>query len=395
MFNVVGDDMKNVKTISGITGRMVVVAALVLAAIAPSILAVVASAATATERSIALSNTSRGTQGVNYEVSFKAISNASAFVVKFCQNSPLISQECTAPAGFSAAGAASTTSGFTNVTGSANNVVVVGSVAASTTVPVSVVLSGINNPTAAGPIYARIVTFDNATNAGDYAGDNLAIAGSGPTGKVDEGGVAISITDTVGVSGVVLESMTFCVSGAAIADECVTTTPPVLRLGETVGSTIALTPNTVSTGSIYTQISTNAATGAVISLKSSATDCGGLKRAGAPTACDILPALDQGVTETEARFGVRTATATNTGLNPTGNLVPVTGSGYNDTDFVLNYTAGNTAGVTSTFGDKFLDTAGLPANGKNMELTFAASVTNNTPAGLYSTDLSMIATGKF
>lgn len=390
--------MKNVKTISGITGRMVVVAALVLAAIAPSILAVVASAATATERSIALSNTSRGTQGVNYEVSFKGVDAALAFAVKFCSNSPLISQTCTAPAGFNATGAVSVTPNYTDVTGSTNNFVVTGPVNALA--ETKVVVSQINNPEVAEVLYARIVTFTGADaaaaeeNAVAYANSNAAP--SDPlTGKVDEGAVAISITDTVGVSGVVLESMTFCVSGAAITDECKTTTPPVLRLGETVGSTIALTPNVVSTGSIHTQISTNAATGAVISLKSSALNCGGLLRAGAPTACDILPALQTGVTDAAASFGVRTAAATNTGTNPTGDLAPVAGSGYNDTTYALNYTTGNTAGVTSTFGDKFLDTAGLPANGKNMELTFAASVTNNTPAGLYSTDLSMIATGKF
>ncbi len=390
--------MKNVKTISGITGRMVVVAALVLAAIAPSILAVVASAATATERSIALSNTSRGTEGVNYEVSFKGVAAAESFAVKFCSNSPLISQACTAPAGFNATAAASVTPNYTDVTGSTNNVVVTGPVAAGA--ETKVVVSGINNPEVAEVLYARIVTFTGAdaaaaeANAVAYATSNAAPSDS-LTGKVDEGAVAISITDTVGVSGVVLESMTFCVSGAAITDECVTTTPPTLKLGETVGSTIALVPNTVSEGSIFTQISTNASTGAVISLKSSATDCGGLKRAGAPTACDILPALRTGVSDTAASFGVKTALATNTGTNPTGDLVPVEDSGYNNATYALNYAAGNTTGVTSTFGDKFLDTAGLPANGKNMELTFAASVTNNTPAGLYSTDLSMIATGKF
>jgi hypothetical protein len=30
-----------------------------------------------------------------------------------------------------------------------------------------------------------------------------------------------------------------------------------------------------------------------------------------------------------------------------------------------------------------------------MALTFGASVSNDTPAGLYATDLSLIATGKF
>lgn len=387
--DVVGDYMKHVRLFNGITGRVAVVAALLLAAVAPTFVATVASAAQATERSIALSSTSKSATNVSYEVKFKAAGGATAFVVDFCSNTPVIGQVCTAPAGFTSLSATTTTPGYTLGTNTANKVVVYKTVPFAAAENVTVVLNGITNPSStASPLYARIVTYVNNDGADDYTSEV-------PGTHVDEGGVAISITDTVAVSGTVLEAMTFCVSGDEIEADCTATTPPVLTLGETVGSTIALVPGVISTGSIYTQISTNAATGAVVSLKSSAVNCGGLLRAGDPTACDIAPAQLTGVSETDATFGVMAAPAADTGDSPNGTLQAVAASGYNGTTYALNYTTGNTAGVTSTFGDKFLDTDGAPANNKNMMLTFGVSVTNNTPAGLYSTDLSMIATGKF
>lgn len=129
-------------------------------------------------------------------------------------------------------------------------------------------------------------------------------------------------------------------------------------------------------------------------LKSS-TDCGGLKRINAEV-CDIAPALLGGVMPGQAAFGVKTAPATDTpGSDAFGAFQPVSGSGYNNTTYVLNYNEDRSTGVTSAFGDPFLDTAGVPASNKNVQLTFGASISDSTPAGEYSTALSMIATGKF
>lgn len=376
--------MNSIKLVNRQVGSVIAVAALLLATIVPAFVF----AAQVTQRSIALSNSSAAASGVSYQVKFTSEGAAGAFVLDFCSDSPVIGQTCTAPTGFSASAAASTTSGFTDVSAlDANTLVVTGTIGASS--DISVDLTGITNPSTAGPLYARIITYDTDTNADLY---NSTALGSG---NVDDGGLAISITSTVGVSGAVLESLTFCVSKAAPTANCGGTDAPVLQLGETVGDAVALSADVVSEGTINTQISTNAANGAVVRLKSSATDCGGLMRAGSPTACDILPALTGGIAAGDAKFGVKTASATGTGTNPNGTLQPVVGSGYNDTTYALNYIAGNATGVTSNFGDPFLDTNNLPVNNQNMALTFGVSVTNSTPAGLYSTDLSMIAVGKF
>ena len=356
-----------------------------------------ASAAQVSERSITLSSSAADANDLTYQVNFTSVQSAGAVVIDICENTPLFGEDCDTPNGFAFTGATVPTAGFTDESVlDANTLRVTGTVAAAT--PISFEITSVDNPTAAGTIYARIVTFDNATNADAYV-SNTAAEGAG--GVRDTGGVALSITPSIAVSGSVLESMTFCVSAAAPTLNCGGVTPPTLALGEDVGNgVIALTPTALSTGSIYTQISTNAASGAVVRLKSSTTGCGGLARAGAASfaaGCGIAPAGMGGtVAQNEAKFGVIAASAADpSGGAPSGTFRIANASGYSATLYKLNYVSGDATGVTSTYGDPFLDTNDAPINNRNMQLTFAASATNTTPAGKYSADLSMIATGKF
>lgn len=377
--------MNSIRLFKRQTGMIIASFALLFATVAPALV----SAAQVTTRSIQLSSSSVSATNVTYTVNFTAVQAAGAFVVQFCNNSPVLGQACTAPTGFTAVAAASVTSGFTSTSGTTNLVTVPGAIAANDNVSVNV--TGITNPSTTDPLYARIVTYANTTDAAGYTAANPDVVGV----HKDDGGVAIAITPTVGVSGAVLESLTFCVSKALPTAQCAGATAPVLQLGETTGSVVALSPDFVSTGILNTQISTNAAGGAIVRLKSE-TDCGGLKRGGAAI-CDIAPALTGGdIVAGQAKFGVKTAVATDTsGTTATGAFVPANGSTYNPTTYEFNYIAGNATGVTSTFGDPFLDTAGAPVNNKNVALTFGTSISSDTPAGLYSTQLSLIATGKF
>ena len=374
--------MNSFKILNRQVGLFAVVGALLLAVVIPAI----ASAAQLTERSIALSSPSKGATGVTYTIKFKASANAEGAVIDFCGNTPLVGQECTEPDGFAVTGATGTGVDVKDV----NTLAVTQAITAGN--EATITLANIKNPSAVGPFYARIVTY-STDNLGNYqAANNLG------TGVVDQGSASIIITDTIGVSGAVLESMTFCVAGNTIADGCTgSLQSPTLRLGEQVGDVIALIPNKASTGNIYTQITTNSATGAVVSLKSSTKGCGGLVRAG-ETNCDIDPSMGTDVTDddTEAKFGVKTgASAGGVGTFRPFQAQPQDTPFYSPTAFRMNWVVGDTTGVTSDFGDPFLDTAGAPATNKNMTLTFGASVTNQTPAGLYSANLSLIATGKF
>lgn len=365
-------------------GYLVVAAMVAVAVIVPGLV----SAAQVTQRSIGLSSSSAGASGVSYEAKFTIPSTSAsqgAFGIEFCSNTPDTDTTCTAPAGMVTTGATSTTSGFTTVTTpSANTIVAAGTIAASANIDVT--FDGITNPSAAGPLYARVGTYANATDAETDV--QLKTANS-----VDGGGVAISITPTIGVSGAVLESLTFCVASATITANCgdASSNLPTLKLGEPVGSTLALDSTHLSTGILYTQISTNAASGAAVYLKS-ATDCGGLKRVGA-TVCDIAPALTSTFAAGDAKFGVKTG-ASSTGVGANANGAIRAAGIYDSTNYKFNFVDATT-GVTGPLGDLILDTNNAPVNNQLMTLTFGASVSNSTPAGTYSTDLSLIATGKF
>lgn len=351
--------------------------ALLLAVIAPAVVVTHVFAAQATERSIALSSSSASASNVTYEVNFTTPSDASGgFVIDFCKNTPDPTVTCVAPDNFTAAGVATTDNGYSAAQGTGVNQVVV-TAAITHDEPVSVKLNGLQNPSTSGALYARVATF----NTGDQAT------------AIDQGSVAISITNTIGVSGSVLESMTFCVAGKQqIGDNCDTSAndPATLKLGETVGSVTALSSTAISTGQLYTQISTNAAGGAVVNLKSF-NDCGGLRRADVTT-CDIAPALGTGISAGDAKFGLTIGTPVGGG-NAKGTVAAA--GAYSSSVYKLNYASDKSSGVTSAIGDPILNTAGAPANNQNVPVTFGVSVSNNTPAGNYSTSLSMIATGKF
>ncbi|MGH7218484.1 MAG: hypothetical protein ACREGE_03540, partial [Candidatus Microsaccharimonas sp.] len=298
-------------------GSLFAVAALVLATVTPGLVPAFASAAQLTERSVQLSSSSKSATNVSYEATFTPTSAAGAVVFDFCEDSPLIGAACEAPAGFTVATATATsTSGAVTASQTTaavpNTVKVVGTFAAE---PVTITLSGVTNPSAAGALYVRIVTFAGGTaetNANAYTSEIPGV-------HSDDGGAAVSITDTVGVSAAVLETMTFCVSGGSIGADCSGTSPTALQLGEDSGSVKALDATKRSETSLYSQISTNAASGAVVNMKSSAENCGGLLLNGLAideedeaTKCYIKPATGTGEgllepTGAKALFGLTVA----------------------------------------------------------------------------------------
>lgn len=378
--------MQGIKTAT----RYAVALVLTVLLLSPSVISGFAVASMVSDRSITLSSSSVSSTGVTYKISFTSAGQAGTMAIDFCKNSPVFGHDCDTMPGFSAENATIETSGFSIHSSSAGRLVINGAIVESSQVTVEV--EGMSNPSESGTFYARIATYDTATNAAN------APVGELGDGSIDEGSVAMAITPTIGVSGIVPEAMTFCVSAKPIQANCGSVEPPTLKLGQDIGGgVVALAPGQISEGSVYVQISTNAINGGVIRLKSNAVDCGGLIRAGAPTACDIGPAGTSGIqTGGNALFGVKTSVATDSpGADTLGHLQPAEGSIYNNDKFAMNFVAGNDSGVTSTYGDPFIDTAGAPVNNKNMQLTFGAYITSDTPAGDYSARVSLIATGRF
>lgn len=349
-------------------------------------------------------------ESVQYTVRFTPEVNAGAFVIDFCNSAsgPVLGQDCTGPTAMDVSGAESATGGVTLSV--EEDVIDANTLVASKTmvagIEQEIVFTKITNPTATGVSYARIVTYTNLAGAEGYESDDPdAVA---PV--IDSGSVAMYFNNDITVSGTVLETLTFCVASVALTPACANAESNLasLRLGDEQGEDsgiFALTTGKIHEKSLFAQINTNAASGAVVRLRSSAA-CGGLIRAGTDI-CDIAPAPgpdpepeNAGFDDFDAAyFGVRLGTATSSAAsgstNAVGDLQAAAGSLYDNLKYKIGYVAGGASGVTSTLGDPFLDTAGAPATDQNMELIFGATVTNSTPAGTYSTDLSMIAVGKF
>lgn len=350
-------------------------AILVFGTLIPSLV----SAATVTSRSIALSSSVKGTASVTYKVVFTSPSSTKDFVLDFCDSAAL-GTTCNTPSGFDASSIATATSGY-SVTSNDTNTATVTLTSAGTSVDVE--LSGITNPTNAGVIYARITT---------YAGTSDYSSATALGTVQDDGGVAINITDGFGVSGRVAETMLFCASGSAsaIGTGCSTNvTSPNLTLG-----TNGVLSTTLSEGTIKTQISTNAANGAVVYLKSDAAGCGGLVREGTGTVasrCNITPVTGSAaaIANGTAKFGLRIGN-----LGGTGSTTARAGS-YDATNFFLNYVNGDASGVTGPYGDQIYTTGNAPINDGTADLTFGAAISGLTPAGNYKASMNLIATGTF
>lgn len=371
-------------------GRLATLAALSVATLGQAFMPALVSADQVSDRSVSLSSAVKDATDVTYNVTFTPVTSAAAFVVEFCSNSPLIGEACTAPADMDASGAGTSTAGAaisTTTAATANKVAVTATL--TNAVATTVAIDHIDNPSAAGTVYARIVTYDTDAHTANYASTDVG------AGAVDQGSVALSITDNMSVSGAVLESLEFCISAVTLDSNCANATTPTLSIGETTGTVKALTTEAVSTGTVYTLLSTNAVGGAVVSLKSSAANCGGLILAGktGATGCNITPLTAAAADfKGTAKFGVKLGAD----ITDAGSGALTHEGTYNDTTYYMGYDSSATpaTGVTSVYGDPVFSSAGY-ANKLPMSLTFGASVAPNTPAGRYSADLGLIATGTF
>jgi hypothetical protein len=384
--------MRSLRFMDRQAGNRLASAILLLTLVAPALLPAFASAADVTDRSVAISSSAASATSVNYDVKFTAGADADAFVLSFCSDSPLAGQTCTAPTDFDASGAATSSSGATIDSADANLVKITKDI--NDTDDIDVLLTGIDNPSVTGALYVRILTYVGTGNGSDY--DNYVAGGTVVGAPEETGGVALAITDGFGVAASVRESMTFCMASLAITADCANAAAnaPALDLGVDSGGTRALT-TAVSTGDVYVQMSTNAAHGAIVNLKSNATGCGGLMLFGDTTHCYIAPAASD-ITTGSGKFGLKLGTAASaSGAADSSGTLQAAGTGYSTSVYHLNAASDNSTGVTSTYGDTFLGSNSLPVNNKNMQVTFGAAASNSTPAGKYAATLNMIAAGTF
>jgi hypothetical protein len=233
-------------------------------------------------------------------------------------------------------------------------------------------VGGLTNPTTAPTqsFYARVYTYATGGATGFTPATTTGTAGTVPA-SVDFGGVALATTNQIVVTAKVMETLTFCVSGSSVAN-CSAPTSPSVNLGAGPNGTLDTTPATVS---VYSVLSTNATSGASVTLN------GDTLKSGTNS---IPPQTTNAAIGAGAnKFGVRVASA-GTGMTA---QAPYAAAGY-----ALDNNGAT--GTMSTFGQQILTTATQASNVAS-QYTYSAAAGATTPAGIYTANHSLVATGLF
>lgn len=412
----------NIKTnVFGRSVTAVVALALLVGTAAPALLGSKAFAAQVQTRSIKMSDSTPGASGVTYQLSFMNSPTATQeLVIEFCTDTPLVGATCdTTDTTHLPTLTGAAVSAGTLTTPATNQLHVKGlTISASSTFTLD--FTGVVNPTYTGTFYARLVTYDtaNAQTSDNYTG------GSNTGTYTDYGGFALTTVRQITVTARVMETLTFCVSGepidnatagsdAVVRSGCASAQTPSVDIGS--GTPKVLSAAQIDADSAWTQLSTNATGGAIIRMKATNTCAvAGLSSTGG-AACSIpgLPgsatngSVASAMTAGTAAFGlfVADSTATTGVANSTGGLV---NGDLNYNDGVNTNTAAPSSlfygmdrqsgtgaqGVMTVYGDPIAASAG-PVSQENNELVFAATSSLTTPAGIYTGNEILIATGTF
>lgn len=381
-------------TFDGLRRKATTLAAIVTALVTAGAVALpsLASADQVQSRSITISDSTPSATGVKYKVAFTtgATGTTQGIVLDFCGDTPIIGAACDTTSspttGLPSFTAASATLGsVTNMTGwsvssaTTTTVKLTSSTSIAAGTAVTFELNGITNMNVARSFYARVYTYASATP--DY------VSATSVGTKKDYGGFALSTANNISVSATVMETLTFCASGlvgAAAPTDCSAPTAPTVVLGTGTPQTIdanAVYDNSAGNSRSYMVLSTNASKGAAVSMKSNWT-CNGLSSDNGTT-CGI-PGAAGAIVAGTAGFGMKVGT----GTGSVGTLAPA--GSYSATTFHMGST-----GTATTYGDTIANTNNLPCSNMVSQLTFGATASLTTPAGIYSTNEDLIATGTF
>jgi len=344
--------------------------------LAPMLMGTALAAGQVTVRSIEMSDSSPSTTGVSYLVTFTPFTSLTHpdVIIDFCSNSPIIGDACTATAGTDVPNMSSASAGgswtLTTIGSNRGVKLTTSTVSFTASTPTTITLTGVVNPSATGSFYGRILTYTTGT-----AGANTSAS---PGSYTDYGGVALSTAHSIGITAKVMETLAFCVypddnGGGAGSGTCGNN--PDFTIGHTVGSTTVIDSSAVDTSLTDFTLSTNASGGATIRLKG---DTLKFSTNSIPAAGAAAITISAGT----AHFGVRVSTAGS--CTATSPYDGGSGSQY----------AFNTTNTTGTYGDGICSTAGA-VNNSVTKLTWAATASNTTPAGVYTSAEQLIATGTF
>jgi hypothetical protein len=323
-------------------------------------------AAPITTRSVTLSSSVGDATGVTYSLSTAALPTIGTAVksveILMCTT---VSGACTKPVGFAnnLSTLASQPTGLGAGTGWTVNAATDGSLrivnAANATNPsgvVAIVWNAVHNPTATNTtFYGRITTY----------------SGSGWTGALDTGTVALSTSAQIQVALAVNESLTFCTGTSITGQNCGTAAGSLVDLGN--GSTTA-----TATGTSIMAASTNGSSGYTITINGTTLTSG----------ANTITALSSGGTSVigSSQFGVNVASANTTPV--VGAAVSGAGTGAGSANYAINNTFRYATGET-------IASAAGPTNANTFTVGYIANISGLTLPGAYTTNVTYIATANF
>jgi hypothetical protein len=335
-------------------------------------------------RSIKMSTAASGASNVAYQVNFTTVTDnqtIGSVVVEFCDNSPIIGDSCTHGSGFLNTNFASISisNNVGNITGlsvdatnsSVNRLVLTRTAGTVANGAVSLTLgngtsNGITNPATTDiTFYARIMTFTNTTGTPPSADENNA---------TDAGGVALSTSSTLRVTAKVQESLIFCV----YTDVDCATGGTAVTLGDENG--VLASNSTTYTANANFDIASNAVSGVAVRVKGDVLKSGIFSIDPAGASC----LTDPTATNVEM-FGLRLDTL---GAGVTADAP------YNCASGAHGFDNNTTNGTASQFGQSIAHTSGA-TDIVSSTVEFAAKSANTSEAGVYITDLQLVATATY
>lgn len=335
-----------------------------LAALAPLIASINASAAPITGRSITISNSVGGATGVTYSLSTAALPTTTAvksLKIQFCTAA---SGSCSAPSGFSASSSTlasqptglGSTSGWTVNTSSANELRIVNAAnSTSSSGAVAVTWNAVANPTATNTTFYGIIT---------------TYSDSAWTTPIDSGTVALSTATQIQVALTVGETLTFCAGTSITGQNCGTVSGNQVALG--TGSTTA-----ASTGTSVLAASTNGTTGYSITVNGATLTSGS----------NTITALSSG--------GTSSVGTKQFGLNLVSNSSPSVGSAVSGGGSATAASGYATANNFRFATGETVASASGPTNANAFTVSYIANIDGVTPPGSYTSNLTYIATANF
>lgn len=362
-------------------------------------------AAQLTSRKVDMSSSLPSATGVTYTVTF---TNATAgtvqgIVVDFCTTA-LAGSACTTPTGLALTASNPTidTVTFTGAVVGGEYTLTNASGSAAAAAEVYSFTITATNPSTVGTFYARIFTFNSSTNATNYTSGT-------PGSYTDNGSVAMSTARDLTVTGIVTETLDFCVgaddgtpaSGDAGIQNCTAagfSSAATVGLG-VIGTTAVTTPVATANGGTNTNgafaIRTNAVNGATVSYKANLNNSSGrLKIAGVTCGLNtstVDGCINSAGTTANTIAGEEFGMAISQMIYPSSQTTATTNL-VRDGEY--DYTNSNEFAWDDSASDQIATSTGSATKVMDWEvgiLKFSAVSAPTTPSGAYSVSANFVA----